>query len=226
MISVRRFTSDPRRAADTLYLDRDPFAGVSGSIFDFIAARAGQRIIDFGCGTGGYAARLKALGRDVVAVDTNPAHVAATAKLGVEAHEVSGRLPFPDQSVDTLLMIEVLEHIDDADVEAVLTEVRRVVRRNLLMTVPDCADVDQLMAAGLTPDHFLATDHVQFFTRERLQALLERFFSRVEVLRGDPILPHLLLPAAVRRPISALYRAGMLKPTMYSRLFVEARVDG
>lgn len=223
---MRRFTTDPRRAADTLYLSRDPFAGVSGSIFDFVAARAGHRIIDFGCGTGGYAARLQALGHDVVGVDANPAHVAATAKLGVEAHEANGRLPFGDRSADTVLMIEVLEHIGDADVEPVLTEVRRVARRNVLMTVPDCEDVEPLMAAGLTPDHFLATDHVQFFTRDRMQALLERFFPRVEVGRGDPILPHLLLPAAVRRPISALYRARLLKPSMYSRLFVEACVDG
>ncbi len=221
-----RYTTDPRRAADTLYLDRDPFAGVSGSIFDFVAARAGQRIIDFGCGTGGYAARLKALGRDVVAVDANPMHVAAAARLGVEAHEVNGHLPFGDRSADSLVMIEVLEHIDDAAIAPVLTEVRRVVRRNVLMTVPDCADVEKLMDAGLTPDHFLATDHVQFFTRDRLQALLEEFFPRVEVTRGDPILPHLLLPIAVRKPLSALYRTGWLKPTMYSRLFVEARVDG
>jgi len=29
-----------------------------------------------------------------------------------------------------------------------------------------------------------------------------------------------------RTPLSALYRLGVLRPSLYSRLFVEARIDG
>jgi len=119
----------------------------------------------------------------------------------------------------------VLEHVPDDDLEGVLAEIRRVVRRNVLITVPDCEDVMYLQSAGMTHEHFLAADHVQFFTKHRLQALLERFFPAVEIARGDPILPHLLLPPIVRRPLSALYRLGVLRPSLYSRLFAEARVD-
>ena len=221
-----RFTDDPRRTADRHYLDRDPLAGVSPSILEFVKARAGRRIVDLGCGTGGYAVTLQRAGFEVTAIDSNAAHVAAAASLGVPAREAVGRLPFPDRSVDTLMMIEVLEHVPDEGIEALLEDVRRVVRRNLLLTVPDCGDVPTLQAAGLTCEHFLAADHVQFFTTRSLSTLLGKFFPKVEIARGDPILPHLLLAPPVRRPLSALYRLGVLRPSLYSRLYVEARVDG
>jgi SAM-dependent methyltransferase len=220
-----RFTDDPRRSAEALYVDQNPESRVSSSILAFVRARAGRRIIDFGCGTGGYAALLRQSGFDVTAVDQNPVYVAATASLGVPAERVNGALPFPDRAFDTLMMIEVLEHVSDDDVEAVLADIRRVVRRNVLITVPDCEDVSSLRRAGVTHEHFLAADHVQFFTKPKLQVLLDRFFPAVEITRGDPILPHLLLPPIVRRPLSGLYRLGILRPSLYSRLFAEARVD-
>jgi SAM-dependent methyltransferase len=220
-----RFTDDPRRSAEALYVDQNPESRVSSSILAFVRARAGRRIIDFGCGTGGYAALLRQSGFDVTAVDQNPVYVAATASLGVPAERVNGALPFPDRAFDTLMMIEVLEHVSDDDVEAVLADIRRVVRRNVLITVPDCEDVSALQRAGVTHEHFLAADHVQFFTKPKLLALLDRFFPAVEITRGDPILPHLLLPPIVRRPLSGLYRLGILRPSLYSRLFAEARVD-
>ena len=220
-----RFTDDPRRSAEALYVDQNPESRVSSSILAFVRERAGRRIIDFGCGTGGYAALLRQSGFDVTAVDQNPVYVAATASLGVPAERVNGALPFPDRAFDTLMMIEVLEHVSDDDVEAVLADIRRVVRRNVLITVPDCEDVSALRRAGVTHEHFLAADHVQFFTKPKLQALLDRFFPAVEITRGDPILPHLLLPPIVRRPLSGLYRLGILRPSLYSRLFAEARVD-
>lgn len=221
----RRFTVDPRRTADTLYVGQHPESRVSSSILAFVRERAGRRILDFGCGTGGYAALLRRSGFDVAAVDQNPAYVAAAASLGVPAQQVNGALPFADRSFDTLMMIEVLEHVEDRDIEAVLAEARRVVRRNVLLTVPDCEDVAHLQSAGMTHEHFLAADHVQFFTKDTLEALLRRFFPAVEIVRGDPIRPHLLLPPIARRPLSALYRLGFLRPSLYSRLFVEARVD-
>jgi SAM-dependent methyltransferase len=219
------FTSDPRRSADRHYLGKDPFLGVSGSILAFVRARAGHAILDFGCGTGGDAAMLQRAGFEVAGVDSNPAHVATTASLGVPAHEIHGRLPFADGSFDTLVMIEVLEHLGDDVIEEVLADARRVVRRNVLITVPNCGHGDELHRVGLTHEHFLAMDHVQFFTRPDLEALLGRFFPRVQVEAGDPGFPHLLLPALLRRPLSGLRRAGLLAPSFYSRLFAEARID-
>lgn len=223
---MRRYTDDPHRSADRHYLGRDPLSGVSGSILEFVKRRAGRRIVDLGCGTGGYALMLQRAGFEVTALDSNAEHVAAAANLGVPAKQVNGTLPLADHSVDTLVMIEVLEHVPDDQIEPLLAEIRRVARTNLLLTVPDCGDVSTLQSVSVTCEHFLASDHVQFFTAASLGALLGKFFRKVDIVRGDPILPHLLLPPPVRRPISGLYRLGVLRPSLYSRLFVEARIDG
>ena len=221
-----QFTHDPRRSADEYYLGKDPFGGVSGSILAFVNARTGHAILDFGCGTGGYAATLQRSGHEVTGVDSNPAHVAATASLGVPARVVDGVLPFADRSFDTAIMIEVLEHLPDDVIEGVLSDVRRVVRKNVLITVPNCEGAAKLHVVGVTHEHFLATDHRQFFTRADLETLLRRFFAGVRIDRGDPGFPHLLLPPALRRPLTGLRRLGLLPPAFYSRLFAEAQVDG
>lgn len=223
---MHRFTDDPRRSADQHYLGRDPLSGVSATILEFVKARAGRHVVDLGCGTGGYAVMLQRAGFEVTALDSNPDHVAAAVRLGVPARQVDGPLPLADRSVDTVMMIEVLEHVPDETIASLLAEVRRVARTNVLLTVPDCGDVPRLQIAGVTCEHFLAADHVQFFTASSLGALLGTFFPRVEIIRGDPIQPHLLLPVPVRRPMSALYRLGVLRPSLFARLFVEARVDG
>jgi SAM-dependent methyltransferase len=220
-----RFTHDPRRAADEYYLGKNPFTDVSRSILNFVKARAGQSILDFGCGTGGYAAMLQQSGHTVTGVDSNPAHVAATAALGVPARHVNGRLPFADRSFDTLVMIEVLEHLSDEVIEGVLAEARRVARKNVLITVPNCEGSTELRTVGVTHEHYLATDHVQFFTYADLEQVLRSVFPDVRIERGDPGYPHLLLPAAVRRPLTGLRRLGLLPPAFYSRLFAEARID-
>src|SRR5256885_1480388 len=120
--AMHRFTDDPHRTADRHYLGRDPLSGVSGSILEFVKARAGRRIVDLGCGTGGYAVMLQRAGFEVTALDSNAAHVAAAARLGVPAFEVDGPLPFAGHSVDTLMMIEVLEHVPDEGIGPLLEE--------------------------------------------------------------------------------------------------------
>src|SRR5438067_11345490 len=131
-----RFTDDPRRSAEALYVDQHPESRVSSSILAFVRERAGRRIIDFGCGTGGYAALLRRSGFDVTAVDRNPAYVAAAASLGVPAQRVNGALPFPDGALDTPPMTEGPEHVPDDDPGGVPAEIRPVVRRNAPSTVP------------------------------------------------------------------------------------------
>ena len=157
-------------------------------------------------------------------MDRNPSYVARARSLGQHAEEAAGeRLPFADERFDTVLLVEVLEHIPDEAIPAFLEEVRRVTRNNVLLTVPDCTQHGELVAEEFLHGHFRAVDHVQFFTADSLSALLREFFPQSAVERGDPLFPHRLLPRIVRRPLSLLYRLGWLRPTLYSRLYAEAR---
>lgn len=95
---------------------------------------AGRRVLDLGCGAGGKAVYCATLGAaHVVGVDIVPHYreegEALARRLGV-ADRVrfltadARSLPLPDDSVDTVLMSDVVEHL--ADPEAVFREVYRV----------------------------------------------------------------------------------------------------
>ena len=224
----RRYTHDPR--VDTgkdFYLDQDPLALVSPAIMEFLQQRCGKEVLDLGCGVGGYARRMQDLGYTVVGVDRNPIYVERARSLGVRVEQAIGEsLPFRDGEFESVYLVEVLEHIPSEAVPTVLKEARRVARRNVLFTVPDCTQYEQLLEVDLLHGHFRAVDHVQFFTVDSMRDLLLEFFPRATVTEGDALHPHRLLPRWVRRPLSLAYRLGILRSTLYSRLYAEAFVHG
>lgn len=91
-------------------------------------------ILDAGCGTGAFAAALAAEQRRVVAVDAELPD-ALDPRVQYARADVA-QLPFPDETFDVVLLLDVLEHVQD-DV-AVLAEVSRVLRRtgSVILTVP------------------------------------------------------------------------------------------
>jgi SAM-dependent methyltransferase len=217
-------TADPRRNAnEDFYLGEDPHKLVHLGIVRFIQQHGGPKLLDLGCGLGGYAHHLIRRGHEVTAVDRNPRYVELARRYGVPAQLVEGeRLPFADGAFDAVFLVEVLEHIPDGAVPAVLREARRVAKRSVILTVPDCTDHARLTDQGFMHSHFACVDHVQFFTAENLPALLRQHFPRVEVTRADPIYPHRLLAPWIRRPLSLLYRLKLLRPDFATRLYAAA----
>jgi ubiquinone/menaquinone biosynthesis C-methylase UbiE len=100
-----------------------------------LGARAGDRVLDLGCGPGFYVTELAdVVGRDgrVVGVDVSAdmLAVAATRTEGhdnVELHEANATaLPVPDASFERALCVQVLEYVQD--VSAALRELHRALR--------------------------------------------------------------------------------------------------
>lgn len=90
------------------------------------AARPPGRILDVGCGSGCFAFE----GYDYTGVDPNPKYVAycRAQRPGTFAQMSGDRLEFPDDNFDTVLCFSVGHHVDDAQLQRVLTEIRRVLR--------------------------------------------------------------------------------------------------
>jgi trans-aconitate methyltransferase len=59
-------------------------------VVELLAPRAGERILDLGCGDGALTRRLVDLGVDVVGVDSSAEQVAAACTLGLDARVISG----------------------------------------------------------------------------------------------------------------------------------------
>jgi arsenite methyltransferase len=100
-----------------------------------LGARAGDRVLDVGCGPGFYVTELlEVVGRDgsVVGVDASGDMLAVAAKRAeghdnVEFHEADATsLPVPDASFEQALCVQVLEYVED--VSAALREMHRALR--------------------------------------------------------------------------------------------------
>jgi len=118
-----------------------------------VLARAGERILEIGCGEGANLHHLRDAGAVRFGVDYSGAKT-AFARRATDAHTVTAdatRLPFADGSFDAVLIRDVLHHIRDVD--GVLGEARRVLRRGGRLTLlePNRASPFILLQAALIP---------------------------------------------------------------------------
>jgi len=121
----------------------DPFTRLAGAgrlheaLLDRADLRAGQRVLEIGCGTGNL---LTALGRraadvEAVGIDPDPAALRRARRKAARRHlpiryeqAFAGELPLPDASVDRVLSSLMLHHLDEDERGRALREVRRVLR--------------------------------------------------------------------------------------------------
>jgi SAM-dependent methyltransferase len=101
-------------------------AELGAPLIELLAPRAGERILDLGCGDGFLTERLAALGCEVVGVDSSPEQVAAAQRRGLEARVARAEaLPFVAE-FDAVLSNAVLHWVKDA--AGAIAAVRRALR--------------------------------------------------------------------------------------------------
>jgi ubiquinone/menaquinone biosynthesis C-methylase UbiE len=160
----------------------------------FLLARVarGETVLDLGCGAGEFSAALLGAGAAPIAVDVagEALRRAAGRVPGLDARlwRDGEPLPLDDASVDAVWAGDVIEHV--VDVAPWLSEVRRVLRPRgtLLLTTPDHGR-RTLLALALSrrrfAEHFEPrSDHVRFFSRHTLRALLDDLGFDVAELRA------------------------------------------
>jgi SAM-dependent methyltransferase len=201
---VRAYYEDFWRDAPA---DPEPWAWDARRRMLLAEARAGERVLDLGCGAGRFVAALTGAGADAVGVDVAEAALERARAVAPGADlrllEPDGSIPLEHGSVDLVWCSEVLEHV--ADVGYLLAEVRRVLRPGgrLLVTVPYHGRV-QAAAIALTrfEAHFDPLgQHLRFFTRRSLAATLEHAGlqpRRVAGWGGPPLLRRGLVALAAR----------------------------
>lgn len=149
---------------------------VSNGLLKFAAQNAGNKILDVGCATGNYCVKLKKLGFSCVGIDINKKYVEKSIENNVESYLMDAmNLKFPDNSFDTILLFEVLEHVENP--RRIIKEAKRVAKKNVLITVPNSTMFHELRKYGLTYEHMLEKDHVNFFTKNDLEKLLSKYFD-------------------------------------------------
>ena len=153
--------------------------------YDRLGLRAGDRLLDLGCGFGRHAYEALRRGARVVACDMavpeleqtvatmTAMQVAGEAPPGVLASAICGdatRLPFADASFDRVIASEVIEHVpDDA---AALEELTRVLRPGGTMAVTIPAWLGERVCWAITDDYHAPVvegGHLRIYTADEMR---------------------------------------------------------
>jgi len=148
--------------------------------------RSGSDVLDLGCGAG-MLALLKRKGVTLTGIDLSPECALAARRNGYDA-TFSGALsslPFDDKTFDYVVSLDVLGHIESKEKDAVLAEVKRVLRADGVtlhgIEAMDRAaqkNYDEMSAEEL--HRFIEIDgHVGLEEEQEHGARFQRFFAHV-----------------------------------------------
>jgi SAM-dependent methyltransferase len=169
--------------------------------------RDGETLLDVGCGTGTNLA-LASEGVRRIGIDI---HIEELSRGMMQGDAMS--LPLRSESVDVVLALDVLEHVDD---DAMFAEVARVLRRGgrLIATVP------AMRALWSVRDD--AAGHQRRYDRTMVRELVMRHHFTIRELRGFQflLLPLLLLSRVTRRKSLAARDFEDAPPRWLNRLFL------
>jgi SAM-dependent methyltransferase len=166
--------------------------------FGYLAYEGEGRLLDFGCGTGGYVAKMAAAGWKAEGLDASPQAVRLGREAGLVLHE--GTLPgasLPAESFDAVTMWQALEHVPSP--RATLESVRRLLRPGGRLLVV-CPRLDSLEARWFGPSWFglELPRHLTHFTPQTLRRHVEAAALEVEGIRS------FRRPALIRRSFAQL----------------------
>lgn len=153
------------------------WAGRQELIKNLLIPNNPEKILDIGCGTGETLTFLKTQfpKASLQGVDLSPEAVKFTQKRGHRARiSEATNLPFKDGSFDSVLLLDVIEHIDDDN--SVIKEAKRVLKSGgiIILTAPALQFI--WSAFDVNQGHF------RRYTRRRLIELAEKNNMKVNFL--------------------------------------------
>ena len=136
-----RLSSNYRKHTAANPLQRALIDRFHHKIVSEVVALSPQSFLDAGCGEGFVARRIieTAPGIDVTGCDVSADALEIAAAATPGARFVLGsvvELPFPDRSFDVVGCFEVLEHLPGESPRRALSEIARVARRAVVLSVP------------------------------------------------------------------------------------------
>lgn len=152
----------------------------------------GGKVLDLGAGKGWYSTHLAEKGYQVVSMDQHP--LFDHPKVKILQRDLEQPLPFRDETFDTVLAWDVIEHIENE--ENILSEIYRVLKQEgiLLLSVPH-ADDSRIASSYLTYCHFKNRTHKREYLPDELEKRLVQFgFQKIKIeLSGGDGYPYVLL---------------------------------
>lgn len=198
-------------------------------IVDFLLREIrGESVMDIGGGEGSYSLELKNSGHDPVVADINAESLEVASALGLKTLNLDGGKAVGENVADTVILIEVLEHVPDP--KAFLQMAVGAARKRVLFTLPCTDDFEMLFGLGLSYSHVAVTDHLWHFSLREMKSVLDSLGKPYTLDMGDFLFPHVSM-AMLRRyltgplgflamlPIRVLNRFGLVPRKIPSRFY-------
>lgn len=165
---------------ENIYGSGPPSPAPSPEVMRLIAHYQPTSVLDVGSGIGVYVQGLLDLKIPAQGLEVNPEYVAQAQALGRPVQLYDGhKLPFADGEFDTVMAIEVLEHIPEWD--KVLLEMLRVARRQVLISVPNIGVIPAMSRHLVVPWHLLEATHLNFFTQD----IMTKWLAQLEGITSE-----------------------------------------
>jgi ubiquinone/menaquinone biosynthesis C-methylase UbiE len=162
-----------------LYTPGPPHKQFSQKMVELVQKYGGKRVLDVGCGHGTNCIELNKRGFQCVGIEANEKYAKEAQKYIEAYHMRAEKLEFPDKSFDTVIMLEVLEHLEDP--YTALEEIVRITRKNFILSVPNLGPLETCVEYNVIMHHFFEPTHFNFFTKSMLKRFLKKYFPYVEV---------------------------------------------
>ncbi|MEM2045693.1 MAG: class I SAM-dependent methyltransferase [Candidatus Bathyarchaeia archaeon] len=145
-------------------------------------------ILDVGCGNGAFLNSLPAM-YQAVGLDSSHEALKYVKTKAIQGDIAS--LPFESASFDLVTCLEVLEHLPSTVFERALSEIERVSRKYIIISVPNSEPLDySLVICPSCRCWYNPHRHVRSFTPERLRTLFSSKFKLSVLKEIGPLEPY------------------------------------
>ncbi len=155
------------------------FSAQTGELFTGFKISAEDSVLDIGCGAAGFTNFCASQGAEIIFADINPDVVAAAeetlkhsaARALMPLVTDANPIPLPDNRVNKIIAMEVLEHVEDP--AQFLRELVRVAKpgAQFLLTVPD--PVGEKVQLDIAPAvYFEHPNHIRIIERDEFTQLV------------------------------------------------------
>lgn len=175
-------------------------------------------VLDIGCGDGLFLSFCKEKGIEAQGVDFSDVAVAHCGEKGLKAQQAdisTGALPFADGAFETVVALDVLEHVYNP--ELLIAEMKRIAAQSVIIGVPNFSSFPARLQTlfGRVPENNRPNKgHIYWFNYPILRALLEKNGLRIAELRVNAPWERVPLLGLVTRALAKLF------PNLFALSFV------